>query len=191
MMRNSSVLTLATVGLLVAASTVAFAQNGNPQAPAQPSQYKIGVVDLKEVFDGYNKQKAMYQQLEAEKTQLQGEIDKLSAQITDAKERYDAQKDSMTEEARAQLEEQIEADFTDYQTKYKAHQSTISRKEERLLEELMKDIRQGVEEVGAEGNYHLVIEGGGPPSSLLYHSSTLNMTQRVIDHLNNKYEAQR
>ena len=190
MMRNFSILTLSAVGLMLAGvTTSALAQNGNPAAA--PTQYKIGVVDLKLVFDGYTKQKDMYAQLESEKNQLQTEIDALSNKITADKERYDANKDSMSDEERIRLEERIEADFTDYQTKYKASQSTISRKEERLLEELMKDIRQGVEEVGAEGNYHLVIEGGGPPSSLLYHSSTLNMTQRVIDHLNAKYEAKR
>lgn len=191
MMRNFSVITLAIVGLACAGlATSALAQNGNPAAPT-PAQYKIGVVDLKQVFDGFQKQKDLYQQLEQEKNQLQTEIDQLSSKITADKERYDANKATMSDEERIRLEERIEADFTDYQTKYKASQATISRKEERLLEDIMKDIRAGVQEVGAEGNYHLVIEGGGPPSSLLYHSSTLNMTQRVIDHLNEKYKAKK
>lgn len=163
---------------------VAVAENGDAAG-----QYRIGVVNVKSVFDAYDRQKEEYKKLEDERDSRQKEIDKLSDKITKAKEQYDKQKESMSDEQREALEVQIESDFGKYKAEFDRLQAEIDRREKRLLEDLFADIRTAVQEVGAEGNYHLILEGGeSGRTGVLYSSPTLNVTGRVIDHINAKYK---
>ena len=169
---------LIVFAVVVGATSAAVAQDGG-------SQYKIGVVDLKAVFDNYDKQKAMYETLTKDRDKLQAPITALSDQITKDKERYEAESETMSEEARSTLKDKIESDFSKYKADVQQSQEEIDRKEKRIFEEVIVDIQKGVEEVGSKENYHLVFDGSkNRTNNLLYSSTTLNMTQKVIDHLN-------
>lgn len=171
--------------LLVAGA--AWAENGTT-----PSQYRIGVVNIKSVFDAYERQKAEYKKLESERDIRQKEIDKLSEKIEKAKEQYDKQKDTMSDTQREALEIEIETDFGKYKAEFDRFQTEIDLREKRLLEDLFQDIRTAVQEVGAQGNYHLILEGGeSGRTGVLYSSPTLNVTGQVVDHINAKYKNQR
>jgi Skp family chaperone for outer membrane proteins len=161
----------------------------------QPTQFKIGVVDLKQVFDAYQKQKDEYADLRTKRDTMQKPIDELSKQITADKDVYDKGKDKMEADARRALEEKIEANVTKYKAEYERAQQDIDRQEKKLMRDLFEEIYLAIQEVGAQGNYHLVFESGdsssvmpGRSGGLLYHSTTLNMTQKVIEHLNGKYK---
>ena len=156
---------------------------------AQDTQFKIGVVDLKKVFDEYDKQKKLYVDLKTERDTLQKPIDELSKSIEANKEKYDKGKEdkSLSETALVTLKEKIEADYSEYQLKIRQSQEKIDRREKAIFEEIILEIKKSVEEVGAKENYHLVFDGGkSRTNSLLYYSTTLNMTQKIIDHLNSK-----
>ena len=158
----------------------------NPQnAQAQDTQFKIGVVDLKEVFDNYDKQKKLYNKLKAERDKLQEPIDKLSTKIETDKARYKDESKTMPEAERIALKERIEADFSEYQLKIKQSQEKIDRREKAIFTEIIAEIQKSVEVVGAKENYHLIFDGGkSRTNSLLYYSTHLNMTQKVIEYLN-------
>ena len=155
-------------------------------------EYKIGVVDSKEVFDNYEKQKEEYEKLRLARDEAQRPIDDLSEQITKDKEFYDAEADTMDEAVRRVLEEKIEAAVTQYRAEFKRAQEDIDRQEKKLLRDILEDIHLAIQEVGLKHDYHLIFESGqnnasslaGRTGGLLYSSTTLNMTQRVIDHLN-------
>lgn len=95
-------------------------------------------------------------------------------------------------EERRELEETIETAVSRYRKLFELAQEDIDRQEKKLLREVFDEIDVAIQEVGAKQNYHLIFESGegnptslpGRTGSLLYHSTTLNMTQRVIDHLN-------
>ncbi len=157
-------------------------------ARAQSNGYKVGVVDVKQVFDAYKRQTDEYADLQKQRDTKQIEIDKLSESITKQKERYDAESESMSDEARLALQDSIENDYSEYKTEFKRLQESIDRQEKRLLTDLFKQINDAIGEVGTQENYHLILEGGqSGRSGVLYFSTTLNMTQQVIDYLNNKY----
>lgn len=156
-------------------------------ALAQNSQYKIGVVNLKIVFDEYDKQKEQYEVLKVEVDKLQKPIDDLSERITKDKETFDDETVNLTDEKRNKLQDSIEADLSKYKAAIQQSQEEVDRREKRIFDEIIGDIQIAVEEVGALGNYHLVFDSSkNRNNNLLYFSTTLNMTQKVIDHLNNK-----
>jgi len=176
--------------LLIALSLVlspgVSAENGTT------GEYKIGVVDTREVFDNFDKQKVEYDKLRAAVKKAQDPIDALSVQITEDRARYNAEKDTMLEEDRKALEEVIESAVTRYRAEFKRAQEDVDRQEKKLLRNLLEEIQVAIQEVGLKEDYHLIFESGqnnasgiaGRTGGLLYSSTTLNMTQRVIDHLN-------
>ena len=176
-----------------------LATAGNAQADAAesaPGAFRIGVVNVKEVFDNYQRQKDLYEELRATRDELQKPITALSDQITKDQERYKAERESMSETDRKVLEEKIEAAVTKYRAEFERSQQDINRRETKMNVEVLSEIYMAIQEVGAQGNYHLVFESGetvapipARSGGLLYHSTTLNMTQRVIEHLNGKYSA--
>lgn len=178
-------------GSLALFLTIALASGVLYAAPAESQgdgSYKIGVVNVKQVFDDYERQKKEYEKLQAERDKKQAEIDKLSDKITAAKERYDNERGSMSEDERERLEMQIEADYSQYKADFKRLQEDIDRQEKRLLETVFEDIHVAIQEVGARGDFHLVLEAGQPGrTAVLYHSTTLDITQQVTDHLNKKF----
>lgn len=154
-------------------------------AQAQDGQYKIGVVNLKVVFDEFDKQKSKYDELKSERDTLQKPIDELSARITADKAKFEDESSKLSADEKKALQDKIEADFSKYKAAVQQSQEEIDRKEKRIFEEIITDIQIAVEEVGAKENYHLVFDGGkNRNNNLLYYSTTLNMTQKVIDHLN-------
>jgi Skp family chaperone for outer membrane proteins len=178
---------VATACAALSVVTPAFAQDAGA--------YKVGVVDLKQVFDNYKKQIDEYAKLRTERDTMQKPIDELSKSITADKDKYDKEKDKMGDDAKRALEEKIEAAVTRYKAEFERAQQDIDRKEKKLMRDLFEEIYMGIQEVGAQGNYHLIFESGdsasvmpGRPGGLLYSSTTLNMTQKVIDHLNGKYK---
>ena len=84
--------------------------------------------------------------------------------------------------------------ITRYKAEFKRAQEDIDRQEKKLLRDLLEDIHLAIQEIGLKNDYHLIFESGannasnlaGRTGGLLYSSTTLNMTQRVIDHLNEK-----
>ncbi len=161
-----------------------------------PGAYRIGVVNVKEVFDNYQKQKDLYEGLRTSRDEMQKPITALSDQITKDQERYKLEKDKMSDADRKVLEEKIEANVTKYRAEFERSQQDINRQEKKLNEDVLAEIYLAIQEVGAQGNYHLVFESGETAApiparagGLLYHTTTLNMTQKVVEHLNAKYKS--
>ena len=183
---GSIVLTLFVLAWVLCVSPDVGADNGSTH------DFKIGVVNTKEVFDNYERQMNEYEKLRKVADEAQKPIDELSEQITKDKERYDAETDTMEEDERRALEEKIQAAVTRYKAEFDRAQEDIDRQEKKLLRDVLEDIHFAIQEVGAKFNYHLIFESGQNNASsvaartggLLYSSTTLNMTQRVIDHLN-------
>ena len=153
----------------------------------QKAQFKIGVVELKQVFDEYDRQKKLYKELKAERDKLQIPIDALTKKIEANKTRYEDKTNPLPEAERIALKETIETDYSEYQLKIKQSQEKIDRREKTIFIEIIAEIQNSVEEVGLNENYHLIFDGGkSRTNNLLYYSTTLNMTQKVIEHLNSK-----
>lgn len=151
------------------------------------SAYKIGVVNMREVFQQYNRQKTEYEKLKADQQAKQAEIDKISNEIEAEKKEYDAQKATMTPEQLEQKELAIKSKFSTYQAEFKKLQDEIDLKERKLLKDLFQEITTAVQEVGQAENYHLILEAGSDGgNAVLYYATPLNLTSKIVEHLNGK-----
>ncbi|GEM_PF-994036 len=174
------------VALLVTAVLLSGGDAASQEAAADGKVYKIGIVDRKEVFEKYNRKKDEYDGLQEEVKKRQTIVDELMDRIEKQKAEYDSKKDALSNEEREELESAIESDMRLYRSEFNRLQGDIDKAEERVVKKLFGDIDRAIALVGAEGNYHLVLDGTprGAAATVVYFSPTLNMTGKVIDYLN-------
>lgn len=149
-----------------------------PKAP--PGQYKIGVVDRAKAVLGYKKAAAQFEQIKNERDEYQKVIDKVSERIQKAKDDYEATRKDMTPTQQAQKEAEIQKEFGQYQRDLDEKQQEIDSKMMLLRKEVDEKFSAAINKVGAEGGYHIIFG----TRSVLYFSSTIDMTQKIIDMLN-------
>lgn len=173
--------TLMTISLCCAI----FATLVSVPASAEDNNYKIGVVNMQQVMEKYEKRKSKYEELQKKVDTLQKGIDARSEKIKGMKDDYEKRKKDLTAAQLVELETKIKADYSDYQNELTKSQQEIDAMENLVLGEVLKDIQEAIKSVAEAGNYHLVLNsGGGPRDAVLYASSTIDMTSKIIEHLN-------
>ena len=172
----------------VLAAMPATAQTGGAPAPAS-GQYKIGVVNLKTVYTEYQRQKDEYTVLDKERATLQTKIDALAAEVKKLQDKHTEQKEKLPKEDLESLEEQILSKANASRLEFKQSQDEIDRKERRLMDSLMEDIRAAIQAVGAKENYHIILESGeSSKSGVLYSATPLDITTKIVDQVNANYK---
>lgn len=155
------------------------------QAQDQNTQYRIAVVDMSVLMAEYNKRKDKYEELQKEVDSLQVEIDTMSKRIEQSKEEYEANRATMTDDERFDKRAKIESDFAQYKSELDRRQRLIDNQEERVLVEVVTDIEKAIAQVAESEGYHLILNATrGPRASVLYHSTTIEITPAVLQVLN-------
>lgn len=169
------------MGILMSAPAMA-------QGDAVVEGYKVGVVNMKAVFDGYDRQTQEMKTLETDVKARQDVLDTQRKKIDSEKEDYVAKKDALSDEAKTKREDEINRLIRDYEAGWKREQEDTDLKTKRLLEAVFADIQEAIKAVGGQGNYHLILElDERTRKGVLYSSPTLDITQKVAQHLNEQY----
>jgi Skp family chaperone for outer membrane proteins len=162
----------------VSLSSPAFSQEG---------QHKIGIVNRKVVYDSYNKQlderTKLEKELEKEKSDLVAREETLKKQRED----YESKKDSMSDEQKQQEQEQLQAAYNKLVADGKTAQDKLDSRSRQLVRDLREEIDAAVKDIGAKENFHIILEGDPIASSVLYFSTTMDLTSKVTQVLNDRY----
>ncbi len=175
------------VALAIAMSGMFAFGMGGTAAAQDTGGYKIGVVDLQEVLANYNKRKAKYDELQREVEARQGKIDVLSKEIEADKARHETMRksDSPNADSLRELETQIQKKFAQYKADMEILQREIDQMEEKVLREVVGDVDAALDNIGKTENYHLILNARkGPSGSVVYHSTTIDITGKVLATLN-------
>ncbi len=171
-------------------SAVAQDDNAKKAAPAaqaatasSAAQYKIGIVDRRSVVKGYNKITAERDKLTADVEKENEENERLMAELEKLKEEYNKVKDTLSTEEREDRELALNKKLMEYQSRFESKQAEVTDRENRLLKRCVSDIDEAVQKIGDAENYHLIIDGS-KGSSTLFFAPALDISQKVIDHLN-------
>ena len=148
--------------------------------------YRIGVVDMREVFQKYDRREAEFQKLLTERDAAQTQVDGLAEKINAARKDYDAKKQSAPADDLDELEMKILSDISNLEAEQKRLQNDVSMVEDKMLKDLNQEIRTAIAEVGQSENYHLILESGAQGGAVLYSATPLNLTSKVIERLNKK-----
>ena len=161
---------------------------------------KVGVVDLNNVFEKYEKRKIFDAQLKEQEKQYQKIINDKKKELVSLNEKI--QLLDLGSEARKKDEESFEKKNMELESYAKFAEKSLVKKYKEYFESLYTEVCKEVEEIGKREQYDLIIKKEEPElqsggiselqfkvgiKTVLYHSDSVDITNQVIDNLNKKY----
>lgn len=157
------------------------------QGTAAPGEYKIGIVDLQRALDGYKRNEAEVAKLQKEFESTQGELDKLKAALEAKGKAFEAEKDKLSEDDRAQRASELEQEAIAYDGELRQATAELNEKKASLKQSLLKDLVAVIQQIGTEEKYHLILEADPETrTGVMYHATSMDITSKVIERLNKK-----
>lgn len=183
---------------LLSLNTIQAKEQGSPSSPSR--SLKIGVVDLNNVFEKYEKRKIFDGQLKEQEKQYQKIINDKKKELVSLNEKI--QLLDLGSEARKKDEETFEKKNMELESYAKFAEKSLMKKYKDYFQSLYTEVCKEVENIGKREQYDLIIkkeepelQGGGISElqfkvgikTVLYHSDSVDITNQVIDTLNRKY----
>ena len=187
----------------VLSSGVSFAKDAPKEAARDASQLKIGVVNINQVLDKYEKRKDLEKQFLAFRTQAEQQLRQKQGEIKSLRE--EIQLLDMGSESRRKNEEAIEKKMLYQQLEEKMAETNLSRKEKEFFEELYQDVCREIENLGKKEKFDIILKkedlelksadilelrlkiGIG---TVLFYSDALDVTAKVVEALNSHHSKQ-
>lgn len=145
----------------------------------------IGAVDPLRVLDGSLEYRAGIENIEKELEARKKELQDLERSITKRRADFETAAAAMSESGRKQRIEEITELQLKYQSKLQTAQQYAQGAEEEVRAKILRKVQEVVAELAKELNLKLVLAGG-----ILYAAPTIDISDKVIEHLNKKYEAE-
>jgi len=180
-----------SLGWMLLVAVVCLGVTG--QAQAQKG-LKVAVVDLQAVLDSSTKGKAAKERLKNLGVKLQEEIkskrkfkedreqelQKLREDIRSKGLVLNPQAQEEQEEAFRKKVRELKRFIDDTNNFIEDATAEFREREVRETRALLREIRDVVQVVGKEGNYHLVLEGNAGAAVVLYFDNSVDLTEKVV-----------
>lgn len=150
---------------------------GAVAAEAQTS-LKIGYINSQEILASSPEAAAAQQQFDDEMQGYQAEIQQLEEELTGLQESLQRQQLTLSPDARAAREEQLQTRVVEYQQRTAQLTQLAEQRRAQLIEPIMDRVNAAIEAVRAEGEYHLILDLAA--GSIVAADPALDVTQLVI-----------
>jgi Skp family chaperone for outer membrane proteins len=164
-------------------------------------ELKIGIVDINEIFDNYDKRKDLDQQLKNTETEFKKEIESKKKTIIDLNE--ETQLLDLGSESRNKNMETLERKNVELEGYAKFAEKQLMKKYKDAFEKVYEEIINEVNSFGKEKNYSVIIKKEKPNiqsnqlsdlqfkigiRTVLYNSSTIDVTSNITERINARYQ---
>lgn len=153
---------------------------GAAAAEAQ-TPLKIGYINSQEVLANSSEAAAAQRQFDQEMQGYQAEIKQLEDELTGLQESLQRQQLTLSPDARAAREEQLQTRVQQYQQRTAQLNQLAEQRRAELIQPVMDQVNEIIENVRAEGNYHLILDLAA--GSIVAADPALDLTQEVIARL--------
>lgn len=153
------------------------------------AEVKIGVVDLFKVLNESEEGKRSIGELQKMVESRQKSLEEKQKKIQSLREEYEKKKSVLNEEARKSKEEEIERLGRELQRTAADYQVELQKKQNEMTQNMLKEIRQIINEFAQKEGYSLVIERA--EQLLIYVTPTIDITDKIITLFNQKVQAQK
>lgn len=150
-------------------------------AAADAQTLKIGYINSQQILASSPEAAAAQQQFDQEMQRFQTEVQQLEDEITGMQQRLQQQQLTLSPEARANREQQIQAKLQEYQTRTGELQQMADQRRTELIQPVMDRITVVIESLREEGQYSLILDVAA--GSIISADSTLDLTPQVISRL--------
>ena len=165
---------------------------------------KVGVVDINEIFDKYDKRIDLDQQLKDTEAEFKKEIESKKKIMIDLNE--ETQLLDLGSESRNANIEILEKKNVELEGYAKFAENQLTKKYKNAFEVIYEEIIEEVNSFGKEGNYSVIIKKEKPNlqsnqlsdlqfkigiRTVLYNSSSIDITQAVTERMNANYQLEK
>lgn len=149
-------------------------------APAASGGYKIGVVDIEQVIEGYPKKQRLMQELQTKVDSEQTGIDTMTTKLESLQKAFESGKDKLTDAEKSAKAGEIRELITNIKAEREKKQGAIDQREAEIKQEVFGDVTKAIQQIAESENYHLVLNARSlPNASVLYASPTIDISGKV------------
>ncbi len=167
-------------------------------------ELKIGVVDINEIFDNYDKRDDLDQQLKNTEAEFKKEIESKKKTIIDLNE--ETQLLDLGSESRNKNIEILERKNVELEGYAKFAEKQLMKKYKDAFEKIYEEIINEVNSFGKEKNYSVIIKKEKPNlqsnqlsdlqfkigiRTVLYNSSAIDITSNITERINARYQKEK
>lgn len=142
---------------------------------------KIGYINSQQVLASSSDAAAAQQRFDQEMQTYQAEVQQLETELTGLQERLQQQQLTLSPEARANREQQIQERVQAYQARTAELQQVADQRRAELIQPVMDRITAIIETIREEGQYSLILDVAA--GSIIAADTTLDLTPEVIRRL--------
>ena len=178
MLGNAKTLTLALC-LGLAATTTSLAQGA-----AAPASNKVGIVAIQAAIASTNEGKKEFDALQKRFAPKQTELKALNDEVEKLKTQLQAQTDKLSEEERATRVKNLETKQKSLQRTYDDFQTEAQQAEQDVVNRLGGKMLAVLEKYAAANGYSVILDVSSQSTPVLWASQTTNITKELVDAYN-------
>lgn len=172
----------------LALSVILFGSFGLGFGAAAQNNFKLGVVDTQSVFENYTKAQEANEILKTAEERLRTQLNGIQEEIAVMEERLTKQKLFLEASETETLQADIGIKRQQLQRELELGQDSLIAKREELLAPLTQEIEALLKQMGESEGYSFIFE---KRLVTLYVDPKYDLTQRVVQQLNDAYEKER
>jgi len=162
--------------VLAALMVLAFASSVEAQ-----NNVKIAYIDSQTILDQDPAARQAQRQFEASLATYQSEVQQMGEELQQLIEQYEQQQAMLSEEARANRQEQIRLKQTQYQQRIQELEQQAALRQAELVEPVMERITTIIDALRVEGGYSMIFDVAA--QGIISADPTLDLTAEVIRRL--------
>ncbi|KAA3624111.1 MAG: OmpH family outer membrane protein [Flavobacterium sp.] len=151
------------------------------------STSELVYVDVNKLMDGYKRTAIERAKFESKAKQLQSNVDSLVSNWQNEIKDYERERLTMSKkeiELNQELLKTKQQQISNYQ---QAIQNQISEEDQKASQTIINDINDYIKEFGKVNNYRIIFGASGS-GNIMYADSSTDLTEEVLEGLNNQYE---
>lgn len=154
---------------------------------ASCNQVKIAYVDVEEILKEYDGAKKAEEEMKVKSQEISQQLDQMALPLQQKIQEYQKNKDKLSASAREKKESELMQEQQMFQQQQQMAQQQVQAEGQRMFEEMNSDIESFLEEYGKSNGYTYILGSSMQTKSVLYGEASLNITEAVIDALNENY----
>jgi len=145
------------------------------------SVVKLGYIDSQAILNQDPGARQAQQQFESDMTRYRAEVDQLGQELQDLIGRYEQQEAMLSEEAKANRQEEIRLKQSQYQQRIADLEQQAGVRQAELVEPVMERINAVIEDIRADGAYSIIFDVAA--QGIIAADPVLDLTAEVVRRL--------
>lgn len=141
---------------------------------------KIGYVDIKEVFEGYEEAQESLKLLEVELKEKESHLENLNKELEKLEKELQSQEMVLTTEIKDKRKKEIKTKKEKLIQLAQTYEDGLKAKNEELQKKYLQKINEVINTIGQEEKYDIIIE----KNLILYGREEFNISDKIILYLN-------